>query len=94
MTPARISIAAGGVALAALLVVGLIQLAGSSTQGSPASKLPLAQMRARLAGSPAPLAALHAQAGELLPGGLGAVRGRLASLPPAARSSPPSSRHR
>jgi len=37
-------------------------------------------MRARLAGSPAPLAALHAQAAELLPGGLGAVRARLAAL--------------
>src|ERR1700704_1776530 len=37
-------------------------------------------MRARLAGSPAPLASLHAQASELLPGGLTAVRARLASL--------------
>ena len=37
-------------------------------------------MRARLAGSPAPLAALHAQAGELLPGGSGALRARLAAL--------------
>ena len=34
----------------------------------------------RLAGSPAPLAALHAQADELLPGGAGALRARLASL--------------
>ena len=37
-------------------------------------------MRARLRGSPAPLAALHAQAGELLPGGLPALRARLAAL--------------
>jgi len=80
MTLKRVSIAAAGVALLALLVVGLVQLAGSS--GSPAqpSKLTLAQMRARLAGSPAPLAALHAQSGELLPGGLDAVRARLAAL--------------
>ena len=64
MTPKRLSIAAGGVALLALLVVGLVQLAGSSP--SPVtrpSKLTLAQMRARLAGSPAPLAA-PARAGE------------------------------
>jgi thiol-disulfide isomerase/thioredoxin len=37
-------------------------------------------MRARLSGSPAPLAALHAQAGKLLPGGLGALRARLGAL--------------
>jgi len=80
MTLKRVSIAAGAAALLALLAVGLVQLAGSS--GSPAapSKLTLAQMRARLAGSPAPLAALHVQASELLPGGLDAVRARLAAL--------------
>ena len=33
-----------------------------------------------LAGAPKPLAALHAQANDLLPGGLGAYRRRLASL--------------
>jgi thiol-disulfide isomerase/thioredoxin len=37
-------------------------------------------MRARLAGSPASLAELHAQAGEILSGGLPALRARLASL--------------
>jgi len=80
MTLKRMTLAAGGVALVALLAVGLVQLAGTS--GSPAapSKLSLAQMRARLAGSPAPLAALHAQSAELLPGGLGALRARLAAL--------------
>ena len=68
MTPKRLTIAAGAVAVLALLVVGLVQLAGSSTSPTRPSKLTLAQMRARLAGSPAPLAQLHAQAGELLPG--------------------------
>jgi cytochrome c biogenesis protein CcmG/thiol:disulfide interchange protein DsbE len=64
----------------AVLAVGLIQLAGSS--GAPAlpSKLTLSQMRSRLADSPAPLAALHAQADALLPGGLAAIRARLAAL--------------
>ncbi len=80
MTPKRISIAAGVVALLALLAVGLVQLAGSSTTPTERSRLTLAQMQARLAGSPAPLAALHAQAGQLLPGGLSAFRGRLAAL--------------
>ena len=37
-------------------------------------------MRARLAGSPPPLAALHAQASEILAGGLPALRARLAAL--------------
>ena len=80
MSLKRVSIAAGAVALLAVLVVGLVQLAGSSSSPAAPSKLSLTQMRARLAGSPAPLAALHAQAAELLPGGLGAVRARLAAL--------------
>jgi cytochrome c biogenesis protein CcmG/thiol:disulfide interchange protein DsbE len=80
MTPKRLSIAAGGVALLALLVVGLVQLAGSSSAPVQPSTLTLGQMRARLAGSPPPLAALHAEADQLLPGGTGALRARLAAL--------------
>jgi cytochrome c biogenesis protein CcmG/thiol:disulfide interchange protein DsbE len=80
MTLKRMTIAAGGVALLAVLAVGLVQLAGTSGSPAPPSRLSLAQMRARLAGSPAPLAALHAQSAELLPGGLGALRARLATL--------------
>jgi thiol-disulfide isomerase/thioredoxin len=70
----------GGVVLLGLLAVGLVQLAGSSGTPPRASKLTLPEMRARLAGSPAPLGALHAQAGELLPGGLQAIRRRLGEL--------------
>lgn len=80
MTPKRLSIAASGVALLVLLLVGLVQLAGSSSAPSTPSTLTLAQMRARLSGSPAPLASLHAQAGDLLPGGLRALQSRLAAL--------------
>jgi thiol-disulfide isomerase/thioredoxin len=80
MTPKRISVAAGALALLAVLVVGLVQLAGSSPAPAKPSKLTLTEMRARLVGSPAPLAALHVQASELLPGGLGALRKRLATL--------------
>jgi cytochrome c biogenesis protein CcmG, thiol:disulfide interchange protein DsbE len=79
MTPKRLSIAAATLAVLVLLVVGLLQLSGSSPATAP-SKLTLAQMRARLAGSPAPLAVLHAQADEILPGGLPALRARLAAL--------------
>lgn len=80
MTQRRLWIATAALALATLLVVGLVQLAGSSPAPAKRSKLTLAQMSARLAGSPAPLAALHAQASELLPGGLPALRARLREL--------------
>jgi cytochrome c biogenesis protein CcmG/thiol:disulfide interchange protein DsbE len=81
MNQARIVIGAGGVALAAVLVVGLIALTRSSTvPTSGPSRLTLAEMRTSLGGSPAPLAALHAQASEILAGGLPALRTRLAGL--------------
>jgi cytochrome c biogenesis protein CcmG, thiol:disulfide interchange protein DsbE len=74
----RLAIGALGLAILALLVVGLVQL-GSSDTSSP-ERLTLAQMRARLAGSPPPLAALHAQASAILSGGMPALRERLAAL--------------
>ena len=67
-------------ALLALLTIGLIQLSSHSSAQPAAPRLTLVQMRARLSGSPAALAPLHAQAGELLPGGLAAVRSRLRAL--------------
>jgi len=62
MTPTRVSIAAAGVAVLALLVIGLVQLHGSSSAPARPLRLSLAQMRAELASSPGPLAALHSQA--------------------------------
>jgi cytochrome c biogenesis protein CcmG, thiol:disulfide interchange protein DsbE len=79
MTAARISISLAAAVLVVLVVIGLLQL-GSSSSSTPAVRLSPAQMRARLADSPAPLAALHAQAGRLLSGGLPALRRRLAAL--------------
>jgi cytochrome c biogenesis protein CcmG/thiol:disulfide interchange protein DsbE len=78
VTPKRLAIAALGLAVLVLLAVGLAQLHSSST--ATPKRLTLTQMRARLSGSPAPLAALHAQANEILPGGLPALRARLAAL--------------
>ncbi len=72
-----------GLGLAVLLAVGLIELArggGGSASSSPPATLNMVQMRMALAGSPLPLAALHAQADELLPGGHTALRSRLAAL--------------
>jgi thiol-disulfide isomerase/thioredoxin len=81
MATKRTPIAVLGAALAVLVVVGLIELAGSSRPPAAAPvKLTLAQMRARLVGSPRPLAKLHAQAGELLSGGSSELHARLASL--------------
>jgi len=79
MSPSRLLLAAAALAVVALLVVGLLQLGANTTTPAP-SRLTPAEIQARLAGSPAPLAALHAQAGDLLGGGLAAVRARLASL--------------
>jgi len=73
--------AAGGLVLTALLAVGLVQLSRSPSQAPAApSGLTVAQMQARLQGSPAPLAALHAQANELLSGGARALDARLQAL--------------
>jgi cytochrome c biogenesis protein CcmG/thiol:disulfide interchange protein DsbE len=79
MPPKRLAMATATIVVLAVLVVGLLQLPGDSSS-VPASRLTLAQMRSRLAGSPPALAALHAQASEILPGGLPAVHARLATL--------------
>jgi len=82
MFPKRPIALAGALALAAVLAVGLVQLADrpSLSPTSPAIQLTPAQMQARLAGSPRPLASLHAQADELLGGGARALGARLAAL--------------
>jgi cytochrome c biogenesis protein CcmG/thiol:disulfide interchange protein DsbE len=80
MTSKRVFLALGGAAILAVLAVGLFQLGDSPQTAAPRSTLTLAQMRARLSGAPAALAALHTQAGELLPGGTRALRDRLAAL--------------
>jgi cytochrome c biogenesis protein CcmG/thiol:disulfide interchange protein DsbE len=80
-TPARLLALIAALAVVALLAVGLIQLADSpSSSSETAPALTLAQVRARLAGSPPALAALHAQASEILPGGASAVHARIAGL--------------
>ncbi|HWX74061.1 MAG TPA: TlpA disulfide reductase family protein [Solirubrobacteraceae bacterium] len=80
MTPARLALAAGAIALLAVLAVGVAELARTGSSAARPAPLSAAEVRARLSGSPAPLAALHAQAGELLPGGLSALRARIGAL--------------
>jgi cytochrome c biogenesis protein CcmG/thiol:disulfide interchange protein DsbE len=69
-------------AVAGLVAVGLSELPGgsSSSEKSKAARLTAAQVSALLAGSPGPLAALHAQGGKLLGGGGRTLRARLAAL--------------
>jgi len=69
-----------GLVLVVLLAVGLVQLQSSKRPPLKPSGLTVSQMQARLAGSPAPLMALHAQASELLPGNARALNARLTAL--------------
>jgi cytochrome c biogenesis protein CcmG/thiol:disulfide interchange protein DsbE len=66
-------------AVLAVVVIGLLQASGGSKQ----QKLPpfdLDRALADLEGAPAPLAALHAQHGQLLDGGTQALQARLKAL--------------
>lgn len=81
MSSTRVLAAAAVSALLAILTVGAVELASrSGARATPPPHLTLTQMLARLSGSRPPLASLHAQAGALLPGGVGAIRARLAQL--------------
>ena len=66
------------VAVAAIVVIGLTQTGGASSDGGPGYDLPEAKQR--LQGAPAPLAELHTQASTLIGGGKPAFEQRLASL--------------
>jgi cytochrome c biogenesis protein CcmG/thiol:disulfide interchange protein DsbE len=79
MTARRALLGLTALALIVLIAIGVTQLPRSSG-GDPATRLTAAQTSALLAGSPAPLATLHAQAGMLLDGGGAALHARIASL--------------
>ncbi len=79
MTPRRALPGLTVLGLIVLIAIGVAQLPHSSG-GDTAMPLTAAQTSALLAGSPGPLAALHAQAGMLLEGGSPALHARLASL--------------
>jgi thiol-disulfide isomerase/thioredoxin len=80
IAPTRLLAAVAVLVALALLVIGLIGLADSSSPSSSGPILTLGQVQTRLAGSPAPLAALHAQANQILPGSASAVHGQIAAL--------------
>jgi cytochrome c biogenesis protein CcmG, thiol:disulfide interchange protein DsbE len=75
----RLLIAIGGLGLIAVVVIGLAQ--SSSNNHKPKSKaFSAAQIERMLAGSPAPLAAVHRQSSQLIPGGKTALEARLKEL--------------
>jgi thiol-disulfide isomerase/thioredoxin len=69
----------GVLILTAVLVIGLSQ-AGGKGGGEKAGSFDLRAAQRELAGSPAPLASLHAQSAQLLGGGVPAFERRLGTL--------------
>ncbi len=71
----------GAIALAAVVVIGLSQAPESKTPSQPkVSKISAQELHAKLDGAPAPLAAVHAQANDLLPGARKALQKRVSEL--------------
>jgi cytochrome c biogenesis protein CcmG, thiol:disulfide interchange protein DsbE len=66
MSRRRLLTVLGAVAVIAVVVVGLAQ-SGGSTKAPEPDRFDLAAAQRTLAGAPAPLAALHGQANELIP---------------------------
>lgn len=81
LTPGRLILVLGVLGLIAVIAIGLTGLSShTSSPGTSSGAVTRAQTNALLAGSPAPLAALHRQADEVLEGGPKALDGRLAAL--------------
>ena len=77
----KLWLAIGAAALVAVLAIGLSQAGGGGGSADRESAAPSsAEVSRRLAGAPEPLARLHRQANEILPGGSQAFRDRLAAL--------------
>lgn len=79
MSRRRLLSALGAVAVVAILVVGLIQSGGGSKEPEP-GRFDLAAAQRTLAGAPAPLATLHAEANKLLPAGKDDYAAQIAKL--------------
>ena len=59
----------GGIALAAVVVIGLLQTSGGAREQLPSETFDLPAAQQKLAGAPTPLAALHRESSQLLEGG-------------------------
>jgi cytochrome c biogenesis protein CcmG/thiol:disulfide interchange protein DsbE len=79
--PRRVLWVAAAAALAAVVVVGVLQALDNQAPSQPAqSKLTASEIEAKLGGAPPRLAALHRQANEILPGQRKALQARLRAL--------------
>ena len=76
----RLALLLASAALVAVVVVGLLQTRSGSADDNGPTPPSLVEAQRQLAGAPAPLAALHAQANQLLPGDAEATREQLARL--------------
>jgi thiol-disulfide isomerase/thioredoxin len=82
MSRRALLITLAALALVTVVVIGWRQAPESATvdTGGDAHPLDAQTVRARLGGAPPPLAALHEQANDLLPGGRGELQRRLAAV--------------
>jgi thiol-disulfide isomerase/thioredoxin len=76
----RVLIPLAAVALAAVVVVGLVSAGNGADDPEPGAGGSVQEAQRALAGAPEPLAGLHEQANELLGGGADAFRDRLEEL--------------
>lgn len=79
MSRGLVLVLTGVAAVVAIVVLGLTQTKGNN-HAPEAGHFDLAAAKRSLAGAPAPLAALHAQASELLPGSTDTVDARIKAL--------------
>jgi cytochrome c biogenesis protein CcmG/thiol:disulfide interchange protein DsbE len=76
----RVLLIVGAAALVAVIVIGLTQAGGGSSDGGDATKFDLPAAKEKLAGAPSPLNGLYSQANQLLGGGTSAFAARLNEL--------------
>jgi cytochrome c biogenesis protein CcmG, thiol:disulfide interchange protein DsbE len=76
----RLALGLGALALVVVLVLGISQASKNTAAPPKQTTLSRAQIAQRLRGAPAPLASLHRQANEILPGARRGLKRRLATL--------------
>jgi cytochrome c biogenesis protein CcmG/thiol:disulfide interchange protein DsbE len=76
----RLALGLGALALVAVLVLGISQASKDTAAPPKQTTLTQAKMRERLSGAPEPLAAIHRQANQILPGARRGLNRRLATL--------------
>jgi cytochrome c biogenesis protein CcmG/thiol:disulfide interchange protein DsbE len=76
----RLALGLGALALVVVLVLGISQASKETAAPPKETTLTQAQIRQRLSGAPAPLAAIHRQANQILPGAREGLRTRLETL--------------